>query len=102
LVDHQLNDFSALDGDVLNVGGGRYSNLSLLEMTNLCQKITGNKIEIESVTTERTGDIPIYITDCDRIYQKTQWQPEIKPEKTFDDIYNWIVQHEDSLRPILA
>lgn len=102
LVDYQLNNFDALDGDVLNVGGGRYSNLSLLEMTHLCQEITGNKIEIESVTTKRQGDIPIYITDCDRIFQKTQWQPEIKPEKTFADIYNWIVQYEDSLRPILS
>ncbi len=71
-------------------------------MTHLCQEITGNTIPIEPVTKERTGDIPIYITDCDRIYQKTQWLPEIKPEQTFTDIYNWIVNNEDSLRPILA
>ena len=102
LIDYQLNNFDSLDGDVLNAGGGRHSNLSLLEMTHLCQEITGNKIEIEPVTTQRTGDIPIYITDCDRLKQKTQWQPEIKPEKTFEDIYNWIVAHEDSLRPILS
>ena len=102
LVDYQLNNFDTCDGDVLNVGGGRFSNLSLLEMTNLCQEITGNKIEIEPVTTERTGDIPIYITDCDRISEKTQWEPEIKPEETFSDIHNWIVANEESLRPILA
>ena len=102
LVDYQLNNFDSCDGDVLNVGGGRFSNLSLLEMTHLCQEITGNTINIDPVTTERTGDIPIYITDCDRIYQKTQWQPKIKPEQTFADIYNWIVAHEDSLRPILS
>ena len=102
LVDYQLNNFDTLDGDVLNVGGGRFSNLSLLEMTHLCQEITGNKIEIEPVSIQRQGDIPIYITDCDRITQKTPWQPEIKPEKTFVDIYNWIVRYEDSLRPILS
>jgi len=102
LVDYQLNNFDALDGDVLNVGGGRYSNLSLLEMTHLCQEITGHKIAIEPVNTQRQGDIPIYITDCDRITQKTSWQPEIKPEKTLADIYKWIVQYEDSLRPILS
>ncbi len=102
LVDYQLNNFDSLDGDVLNVGGGRFSNLSLLEMTHLCQEITGNTINIEPVTTERTGDIPIYITNCDRLTQKTQWQPEIKPAKTFEDIYHWIVAHEDSLRSILS
>lgn len=102
LVDYQLNNFDCLDGDVLNVGGGRASNLSLLEMTHLCQEITGNTIDIEPVTIEREGDIPIYITDCDRLKQKTRWQPEIKPEKTFEDIYNWIVAHEDNLRSILS
>ena len=63
LVDYQLNNFASCDGDVLNVGGGRFSNLSLLEMTHLCQKITGNTIDIKAVATERIGDIPIYITD---------------------------------------
>lgn len=101
LIDYQLNNFALCDGDVLNVGGGRYSNLSLKELTSVCQQVTGNKIEIEPVTTERAGDIPIFITDCDRLKQKTQWQPTIEPEKTIEDIYRWIVNYEDSLRSIL-
>lgn len=91
-----------LDGDILNVGGGRFSNLSLLEMTQVCQDMTGNKIEIQSVDQPRQGDVPIFMTDCDRLKQKTQWQPEIKPEQTFLDIYNWILTHEDSLKSIFA
>ena len=102
LIDYQLNNFALCDGDVLNVGGGRYSNLSLKELTSVCQQVTGNKIEIEPVTTERAGDIPIFITDCDRLKQKTQWQPTIEPEKTIEDIYRWIVNYEDSLRSILS
>lgn len=102
LVNYQLDNFALLDGDVLNVGGGRYSNLSLLEMTQLCQEITGNRIDIQAVDANRASDIPLFITDCDRIQQKTQWQPEIKPEQTFKDIYHWIVAHEASLRPILS
>jgi CDP-paratose 2-epimerase len=102
LVNYQLSNLDALDGEVLNVGGGRTSNFSLQEMTQVCQDITGNKIEIQSVDQARTGDVPIFITDCDRLKQKTQWQPEIKPEQTFLDIYNWIVTHEDSLKPIFS
>lgn len=101
LIDYQLARFDDCDGDVLNVGGGRFSNLSLRELTSLCQEITGNQIKIEPVTAERAGDIPIFITDCDRLQQKTQWQPAIKPEKTIEDIYRWLVNHEDSLRSIL-
>jgi CDP-paratose 2-epimerase len=102
LVNYQLSNLDALDGEVLNVGGGRTSNFSLQEMTQVCQDITGNKIEIQSVDQARSGDVPIFITDCDRLKQKTQWQPEIKPEQTFLDIYNWIVTHEDSLKPIFS
>jgi CDP-paratose 2-epimerase len=102
LVNYQLSNLDALDGEVLNVGGGRTSNFSLQEMTQVCQDITGNKIEIQSVDQARSGDVPLFITDCDRLKQKTQWQPEIKPEQTFLDIYNWIVTHEDSLKPIFS
>lgn len=101
LVNYQISNFELLDGDVFNVGGGRYSNLSLLEMTQLCQEITGNKIEIVSVDTQRAGDIPLFISDCNRLKQKTQWSPKIEPAKTFEDIYRWIVQEEDSLRSVL-
>lgn len=102
LVNYQLSNFDALDGDVLNVGGGRTSNFSLQEMTQICQEITGNKIEIQSVDQARSGDVPIFLTDCDRLKQKTQWQPEIKPEQTFRDIYDWIVTHEASLKSIFS
>ncbi|MEN9519814.1 MAG: hypothetical protein RLZZ381_2402 [Cyanobacteriota bacterium] len=102
LVNYQLSNFDALDGDVLNVGGGRTSNFSLQEMTQICQEITGNKIEIQAVDQARSGDVPIFLTDCDRLKQKTQWQPEIKPEQTFLDIYDWIVTHEASLKPIFS
>ena len=102
LINYQLDNFDVCNGDVLNVGGGRYSNLSLKELTSLCQEVTGNKIEIEPVIIERSGDIPIFITDCDRLKQKTQWQPRIQPEKTIEDIHRWIVNYEDSLRSILS
>ena len=45
--------------------------------------------------------LPIFITDYNRLKQKTQWQPTIEPEKTIEDIYHWIVNYEDSLRSIL-
>ena len=102
LVDYQLNNFESLDGDVLNVGGGRENSLSLLETTKLCEMITGKSTVIKPVTTEREGDIPIFITDSTRIKQKTSWQPQITPEKTIEDIYNWIVTNQNILRSVLS
>jgi CDP-paratose 2-epimerase len=41
--------------------------LSLYETTKLCQEITGNSIMIEAIPENRTGDMPIFITDSRKI-----------------------------------
>lgn len=102
LIDYQLEHFSELDGDILNVGGGAENSLSLLETTKLCEAITGKSIPIKSEETARQGDIPIFITDSSKIISKTGWKPIMNPEKTLQDIYNWIVEHEAILKPILS
>ncbi len=102
LVDYQLKNFDLLDGEVLNVGGGKENSLSLLETTQLCQKIVGKSTPIQPVAEAREGDIPIFITDSTQIKQKTQWQPEINPEQTIQDIYDWIVENEKILQSVLS
>lgn len=102
LVTYQLENFSELDGDVLNVGGGKENSLSLLETTQICEQITGKSIEIKSIEEERTGDIPIFITDSAQIMQKTGWKPEINPQQTLQDIFNWIKDNEIILQSVLS
>ncbi|MGJ5633812.1 NAD-dependent epimerase/dehydratase family protein [Nostoc sp. CALU 1950] len=102
LINYQLENFSELDGDVLNVGGGADNSLSLLETTRLCEAITGKSIPIKSEETARQADIPIYITDASKISSKTGWKPIMNPERTLQDIYNWIIEYEKMLEPILS
>ena len=102
LVDYQLNNFELLDGEVLNVGGGKENSLSLLETTQLCQDIVGRSTPIQPVTQAREGDIPIFITDNTQINHKTQWQPLINPRKTLQDIYDWIIENEKILQSVLS
>ena len=102
LVEYQLQHFSELDGDVLNVGGGAENSLSLLETTQLCQKLTGHTISIDPVMDGRPGDVPIFITDSTRIIEKTGWKPQFSPAVTLEAIYRWIADNEVMLRPILA
>ncbi|MDZ8108409.1 MAG: NAD-dependent epimerase/dehydratase family protein [Nostoc sp. DedQUE12a] len=102
LIDYQLENFSELDGDILNVGGGVDYSLSLLETTRLCEAITGKSIAIASEETARQGDIPIYITDSSKIISKTGWKPMINPEQTLRDIYQWILEYETILKPVLS
>lgn len=48
---------------VYNIGGGRQSNCSMLEAIELCQKITGKKINYSYSETNRVGDHIWYISD---------------------------------------
>jgi len=102
LVKYQLENFSVLEGEVLNVGGGKENSLSLLETTQLCEQITGKTIPIKSIAEERQGDVPIFITDSSQIIEKTGWKPKIAPQQTLEDIYHWIRDNEEILKPILS
>ena len=101
LVHYQLENFSELNGDVLNVGGGMANSLSLLETTKLCEEITGKQIQIESLEEERSGDIPIFVTDSTEVLHKTGWYPKRNARQTLEEIYQWIIEYEDQLKPIL-
>ncbi len=102
LLDIEINDLDSHNGEIYNVGGGLERSTSLLELTGLCQKYTGNKIPIKSVYEDRAGDIPIYITDNSKITEKTGWKPEITVEDTIKEISGWINKNSELLRPILA
>ena len=101
LIKYQLDHFDNLDGQVLNVGGGRENSLSLLETTQLCEQITGKSILIQPVPNEREGDVPIFITDSSQISKLTGWIPKKSPMETLEDIYKWIGENEEQLASIL-
>lgn len=43
-------------GEVYNIGGGRHSNVSMLEAISLCEEISGKKLDHEYVEQNRSGD----------------------------------------------
>jgi CDP-paratose 2-epimerase len=97
LIDRQLDEPHRWSAQTVNVGGGRESSLSLLETTDLCREITGKEVEVRASREDRPGDIPIYISDCTRLYDLTDWRPRRGPAETLGDIHAWIVEHETAL-----
>jgi CDP-paratose 2-epimerase len=98
----QLDHLDDLQGETFNLGGGRPCSLSLRETTALCEEITGKTIEMSADPEERTGDIPIYLTDNSRLHDATGWKPAYDPEEVLADTYAWIQQHESSLQQIVG
>lgn len=101
LIDLQIHQIEKFEGKIYNVGGGLDNSASLLEMTMICEKITGNKISIGSETETRPADLRMYITDNSLIEKEIGWKPKRNVEQIFKDIYLWIKNNEQQLESIL-
>jgi CDP-paratose 2-epimerase len=101
LIDYQIHQPQAFEGKVFNAGGGLKNSASLLEMTGICEKITGNKITIAAESAPRPADLRIYITDNSNIEASTDWRPKKTVDAIFNDIFEWIRANEVSLSTIL-
>jgi CDP-paratose 2-epimerase len=101
LVERQLLDPAAWDGRTFNVGGGRECSLSLQETTAICRRLTGNEVPIEPVLETRQGDVPIYLSDCARLFGLDQWRPRRSAEQVLTDIHEWVASDPERIAAAL-
>jgi CDP-paratose 2-epimerase len=101
LVDLQIHKIEKFLGKIYNVGGGLENSVSLLEMTKICEQITGNKIVIGSELETRPADLRMFITDNSLIEKEIGWKPKKSVETVFTDIYHWIKENEQQLQTVL-
>jgi CDP-paratose 2-epimerase len=101
LLDEQFQAPERWDGATVNVGGGRQCSLSLSETTALCAEITGQTVPIGATEETRPGDVPVYLSDCRRLFGLTSWRPRHSARDVLADIHAWISAHEDALRRTL-
>ncbi len=101
-IKHQLINFDDYTDTAHNIGGGLENSVSLAELTEICERVTGNKISIESVKEDRTADLRFFITDSTTFLEKSGLTWLKNAEDTVTDIYNWITENESELKPILG
>jgi CDP-paratose 2-epimerase len=73
---------------VYNIGGGRFSNCSMLEAIAICEEITGNKMQWEYSPKSRIGDHIWWISDVRRF--KTdypEWDYRYDLRKILEEIH---------------
>jgi CDP-paratose 2-epimerase len=100
LILQQIERIGTLPRRVYNVGGGTASSLSLLELTSLCEEITGNRVEMTRVTENRPADVRLYVTDNARVNADLGWSPHKTPRQTLAQIYDWIRDNERLVAPL--
>jgi len=98
----QIEKLDEINGDIFNVGGGVDVSVSLCELTDICQTVTGNKISMSSVPETRSVDIPYYISDCSKIEDVLGWKPTRTADIIVKDVFEWMQDNSEMLKPILC
>ncbi|HMO60183.1 MAG TPA: NAD-dependent epimerase/dehydratase family protein [Roseiflexaceae bacterium] len=87
-------------GEVYNIGGGRFSNCSMLEAIALSQEITGRELRWRYAENNRVGDHIWWISDISRFQSHYPgWQLTYDVRAIIHEIANvgrerWVGQHE--------
>jgi CDP-paratose 2-epimerase len=76
-------------GYVFNIGGGPNNTISLLELINLLEKLTGNKIKF-NFEDWRPFDQKIYVSDIKKAKKTFGWRPNITKEEGIKKLFDWI------------
>jgi CDP-paratose 2-epimerase len=97
LLEDQLVRPEHWDGIMANVGGGRGRSLSLREATELCRELTGREVPVDAADADRPGDVPVYISDCARLFAHSDWRPRHSARDTLADIAAWTAEHEGEI-----
>ena len=93
------------EGQIYNVGGGPDNTVSLLELIEMVEELTGHKVRYR-MEDRRPGDQFIYVTDFGKIRQHTGWEPRYGVRETLKEIYGWWRNHRQAfttpavLRPL--
>jgi CDP-paratose 2-epimerase len=79
--------------EVYNMGGGRYSNCSMLEAISLCEQITGRPFQYRYVEENRRGDHIWWISDLSHFQEHyPDWRPHYDVPQILREIYELNVE----------
>ena len=74
-------------GEIYNIGGGRYSNCSIIEALNIVEEIKGFKIRREIIKNPRVGDHIWYISNTSKFKKHyPNWKQRYDTKKIIEEL----------------
>jgi CDP-paratose 2-epimerase len=83
-------------GNIYNVGGGTENSVSLLEVMEQIQELTGKRQRYR-LEGSRPGDQLYYVTNYNKLQQHTGWRPQVGLRRTLESMYMWWKQNREVL-----
>jgi CDP-paratose 2-epimerase len=80
-------------GQIYNIGGGRDNAVSLIEVIDEIQAVTGKRIRFKTERA-RPGDQLHYITDFGKLRSQTGWHPRLNVRRTIELMHDWRISNQ--------
>lgn len=85
---------SSLKQGVFNTGGGPKNTLSLLQLLDLLEKLTGKRSKL-SYSGWRPSDQKVFIADISHAKKALGWEPQVSPEEGVGRLVEWAKANTD-------
>jgi CDP-paratose 2-epimerase len=82
----------AVRGGVFNLGGGPEHTLSLLELVDMLEHLTGRPLH-PRFADWRPGDQPVFVADISRARSALGWQPQVDVRTGLQRLYSWVEEN---------
>ena len=93
----QIKKINKISNQTFNIGGGLKSYANLKQLTNICEKITNNKVKIEKVLKTSNYDIPYFLTNNSKVKKFYKWMPKKNINNIIFDIFIWLKKNKKIL-----
>ena len=97
LVNLQIKKINKINNKIFPVGGSKKSYTSLRQFTDICEKITKNKIKFNKVSKTSIYDIPYFITNNKLVTKTYGWKPKRNILKVVSDTFLWLKNNESTI-----
>ena len=97
LINKQIKKIKSINNILFTVGGSKKSNVSLNELTKICEKITNNNLKISKVPKTSIYDIPYFITNNNKVSKTYNWKPKKNIFDIVRDTYTWLQNNKSNL-----
>jgi CDP-paratose 2-epimerase len=88
-------------GQIYNIGGGQQNTVSLLELMEHIEKLTGARTAY-NFREQRAGDQLVYVTDHGKFSNHTGWEPKVKLDGILAGINKWYRSNRELFAPTRA
>ncbi|HEV2988061.1 MAG TPA: GDP-mannose 4,6-dehydratase [Candidatus Angelobacter sp.] len=86
-------------GEIFNIGGGMENTVSLLELIELIEEMTGHSLQYV-LDERRPGDQLVYITDYTKIMRATGWKPATTLQQTLEALWRFWEENQNIIGPV--